>query len=347
MQKQKQVVVRWLAVALLLTSVAAAAVLRPAPVSAAPAAPVPVTIVGAGGQIWGADYFPDLPLTSHEGKSYRFFSDLIKDKVVAINFIYTSCPDVCALETARLREVQEILGDRVGRDVFLYSISIDPEHDTPAVLKRYAEKFEIGPGWLFLTGKEADITLIRKKFGLYSEDPVGEKLQDHQLNHIIGNQKTGQWMKSSPYENPYVLATQLGSWLHNWKLPPEQKHDYADAPKLRKMSKGESLFRTRCASCHTIGPPQLKSAKRPIGPDLAGVTQKRERAWLTRWLREPDKMLAEKDPLAMALLAEWAEVPMPNLRLSPADIEELLAHIEEETHRLEHQHGHDGQHHHH
>jgi protein SCO1/2 len=363
----KKTVARRLALGLLIVSATAAAALRPAPASAAPAkatpakaapvkasapakaapvTPPPASVAGSAGQIWGADYFPDVALVSHEGKTVRFFSDLIKDKVVAINFIYTSCPDTCALETARLREVQEILGDRVGRDVFLYSISIDPKHDTPAVLKRYAEKFEVGAGWLFLTGNEADITLIRKKFGLYSEDSEGEKLKEHQLNHIIGNQKTGQWMKSSPHQNPYVLATQLGSWLHNWKLPPDKKRDYADAPKLRKMSKGESLFRTRCSSCHTIGPPQVKSGKRPIGPDLAGVTRKRDRAWLTRWLAEPDKMLAEKDPLAMALLAQWQDIPMPNLKLSPVDIEELLSHIEGETHRLEHHHGPGGQHQH-
>src|SRR5689334_9567 len=77
---------------------------------------------GSGGAIWGADYFPDVPLITHEGKKVRFFSDLIKNKVVAINFIYTNCPDACSLETARLREVQKILGERVGRDVFIYSI---------------------------------------------------------------------------------------------------------------------------------------------------------------------------------------------------------------------------------
>jgi len=65
---------------------------------------------------------------------------------VAINFIYTSCPNSCPLETARLMKVKRILGDRVGRDVFLYSITIDPERDTPEVLKEYAEKFQIGPG---------------------------------------------------------------------------------------------------------------------------------------------------------------------------------------------------------
>ena len=133
-------------------------------------------------RIWGADYFPNVPLVTHEGKTVRFFDDLIKDKVVAINFIYTHCPDACPLETARLREVQKILGDRVGQDVFMYSITIDPEHDTPEVLKQYAEKFQIGPGWLFLTGKKADITLLRKKLGLYNEEEESGNLKEHNLS---------------------------------------------------------------------------------------------------------------------------------------------------------------------
>jgi protein SCO1/2 len=83
----------------------------------------------------------------------RFFDDLIKDKVVMINIIYTSCPDVCPLETARLREVQKNLGDRVGKDVFMYSITVDPQRDTPEVLRKYAEKFDAGPGGLFLFEK--------------------------------------------------------------------------------------------------------------------------------------------------------------------------------------------------
>lgn len=286
---------------------------------------------------WGADYFPNVSLVTHEGKTVRFFDDLIKDKVVMINFIYTSCPDACPLETARLREVQKILGDRVGQDVFMYSITIDPAHDTPEVLKQYMEKFQVGPGWLFLTGEASDITLLRKKLGLYSEDE--SDLTEHNINLIIGNQSTGQWIKSSPFENPYVLATQVGSWLHNWKLPPKDKKDYAEAPELRNISRGESLFRTRCASCHTIGAEHMaESAQRPIGPDLSGVTRKRDRVWLARWLAEPDKMLTEKDPLAMALLAEYNNVPMPNLRLNEVEIQALITYIKEESHRVEHRH---------
>jgi protein SCO1/2 len=205
-----------------------------------------------GNSRWGANYFPNVPLITHEGKSVRFFDDLIKDKVVVINFIYTTCPDSCPLETARLVEVQRILGDRVGRDVFMYSITIDPARDTPQVLKEYTKRYTVGPGWLFLTGKEADITLLRKKLGLYIPE-IQDGSNDHNLSLIIGNQATGRWMKRSPFENSYVLAAQIGGWLHNFKLPDQDGSSYADAPELRNLSKGESLFRTRCTACHTIG----------------------------------------------------------------------------------------------
>jgi cytochrome oxidase Cu insertion factor (SCO1/SenC/PrrC family) len=308
----------------------------------------PAPVAGSGGSVWGADYFPNIPLVTQDGKKLRFFDDVIKGKVVALNFIYTNCPDMCALETARLREVQRILGDRVGRDVFIYSITIDPERDTPEVLKRYAEKFQVGPGWLFLTGKEADITLLRRKLGVYSEENRTEKLQEHDLSSVIGNQATGQWMKVSPYENPYVLATQLGSWLHNWKMASEVKRNYADAPQVRNISKGEEMFRTRCSSCHTIGVEEgAKAGPRPIGPDLLGVTWKRDRAWLTRWMKEPNKMLAEKEPLAMALLAEYNNIAMPNLGLTVVDIQDLFAYIEEESRRVARKHHGDEHHDHH
>ncbi len=92
-------------------------------------------------QQWGQAYFPNTALVTQDGQPVRFFDDLIKDKVVAINFIFTTCTDSCPLETARLRQVQKLLGDRVGRDVFFYSISIDPETDTPEVLKQSRQKF--------------------------------------------------------------------------------------------------------------------------------------------------------------------------------------------------------------
>jgi len=257
------------AVTALLLILGAALILRGGPAAAA----------GDAGSIWGADYFPNIPLVTHEGKPVRFFDDLIKGKVVAINFIYTSCPDVCPLETAMLREVQEILGDQVGRDVFMYSITIDPERDTPEVLKKYAEKFEVGPGWLFLTGKKDDITLLRKKLGLYSEAKGGDKLEAHSVSGIMGNQSTGRWMRMSPFENPHVMATQLGTWLPNYKKPGRKEQDYANAPEVRTISKGESLFRTRCAACHTIG------AKDSVKPALLAYIEE-----------ESDRMERQRHP---------------------------------------------------
>ncbi len=303
----------------------------------------------SSGGAWGADYFPNVVLTSQDGQKLRFFDDIVKGKVVMINMIFTSCPDVCPLETARLAEVQRILGDRVGKDVFMYSITIDPDHDTPEVLKEYAEKYHAGPGWTFLTGNKDDITLLRRKLGMYDEEVDNEILSNHGLSMIMGNQPTGQWMKASPFENPYVLATKIGSWLHNWKMPSNNaaKQSYAKAPKLRNVGMGETLYRTRCTSCHTIGADKDSlEAKRAIGPDLGGVTFSRDRDWLIRWITEPDKMLAEKEPLAMSLLAAYNDVPMPNFHLSNNEILALIDYIEEETVIKAKQHD-DGHHHHH
>src|SRR5919199_1102994 len=98
----------------------------------------------ATGSRWGADYFPNVPLTTQDGKTVRLYDDLLKDKIVAIDLIYTHCKFSCPLETARLAQAQKLLGDRVGKDIFFYSISIDPKRDTPAALKAYAQKFHAG-----------------------------------------------------------------------------------------------------------------------------------------------------------------------------------------------------------
>src|SRR4051812_33566374 len=149
---------------------------------------------------WGANYFPNVTLTTQDGNKVRFYDDLIKGKIVAINLIYTTCKYSCPLETARLAQVQQVLGDRMGKDVFFYSITIDPEHDTPPVLKDYAEKFHAGPGRLFLTGTQADIDLIQKKVGLYST-PDPKNLDGHTPNLLVGSEATGQWIRHSGVDN--------------------------------------------------------------------------------------------------------------------------------------------------
>ena len=280
---------------------------------------------------WGSNYFPNVELTTHEGKKVRFFDDCIDGKVVAINFIYTTCPDACPLETARMTEVQQILGDRVGKDVFFYSITIDPEIDTPEVLADYAQRYRTGPGWTFLTGRERDITLLRQKLGLYIPDIQSDDSKDHNINLIIGNQTTGRWMKRSPFENAHVLARHLGSWLHNWKEAPVAQVEYDDAPKLRVPDEGEKLFRTRCQSCHTVGQGDVARTAALVGPDLFMVTERRDRDWLRRWIAVPDEMLAEKDPIAMALFDQYDQVAMPNMRLNRTEVEQILHFIEKES----------------
>src|SRR6266849_4573833 len=141
---------------------------------------------------WGADYFPNVPLTTQDGTSVHLYDDLLKGKSVAINVIYTSCQDECPLETARLVQVQRLLGERMGKDIFFYSITIDPKRDTPEVLKTYADKFGVGPGWLFLTGKDEDIKLATKKLGL-SRARDADTRDGHGSSLMVGNEPTGQW----------------------------------------------------------------------------------------------------------------------------------------------------------
>ena len=290
---------------------------------------------GRGGDVWGEGYFPNVELVTHEGRRVRFFDDLLEDKVVLVNFIYTSCPDTCPMETARLLEVAKILGDRLGRDVFFYSITVDPETDTPEVLGDFAANWGIPEGWEFLTGDPDDLVLVRRKLGVDIDDVESLKLSQHPISLVMGNQATGRWMKRSPFENSYVIAEQVGRWLHNWKMPSAEDRDYADAPEIRQITTGEDLYRTRCAACHTIGKGDVRVlAERRVGPDLYDVGRLRDRAWLERWIQEPDAMLAEGDPLATAMLAEYQNVPMPNLRLNDREVGQILGYIDQESRRV-------------
>lgn len=299
------------------------------------AVPAARAAASSGGDAWGANYFPNIPLVNQDGRQVRFFDDLIKGKVVAINFIFTGCSAACSMETARLRHVQEMLGDRVGKDIFFLSISIDPDNDTPEALKAYAEKFDVGPGWSFLTGKADDILKLRQRLGVYMPPEKSKALGplDHDISLVIGNQATGRWMKASPMENPKLLAFNLGESLHNHRVVrTKQAISYTEAPvNQARPSRGEELFRTRCLSCHSIGPMEIAKNRKPIGPDLAHVMKTRDRNWLARWLKEPDVMLAEKDPIATALYNQWNRLAMPNLKLDDNEVRQIMNFLDEAT----------------
>jgi protein SCO1/2 len=136
-------------------------------------------------------YFTNTELVTQDGKTVHFYNDVMKDKVVVINCFFATCKGSCLPMNRNFENIQQGLGSRVGKDVFLVSITVDPEMDTPAQLKRYAEKLHAGPGWLFLTGSKANVDFIHKKLGQYVEDK-----QDHANIVIIGNERTGLWKKA-------------------------------------------------------------------------------------------------------------------------------------------------------
>jgi protein SCO1 len=273
---------------------------------------------------YGATYFPNFTLTTQDGKQVRFYDDLLKDKIVAIDLIYTTCKYNCPVETALLAQVQKTLGDQVGKEIYFYSISIDPKHDTPEVLKAYAEKFKVGPGWLFLTGKEDEIETISKKLGLYSA-PDPSNADGHTPTLLIGNVAAGEWMRLSALDNTRFLARKLSELIDNRQRPKASTLTGVAEAATLNIDKGQYLFTTRCSVCHTIG----QGVK--VGPDLMGVTSRRERAWLQRYIAVPDKMLAENDPIAVSLYKKFQEVRMPNEGLHQVDVATVIDYIEAQT----------------
>jgi protein SCO1/2 len=272
----------------------------------------------------GASHFPNVELITQDGKKVRFYDDLIKGKTVAIELMYTNCRYSCPLETARLVQLQKLLAERMGKDVFFYSITIEPQRDTPEVLKAYAEKYHVGPGWTFLTGKEADIKLISKNLGLDTlpnpDDPDG-----HTPSLLIGNDATGLWMRNSALDNTKFLAIKIEQMLgYSAATVTPATANQASALKLN-IDKGQYLFSTRCAACHTIG-----NGDR-IGPDLLGVTSVRDRDWLVRVISDSDKLIAEKDPIATALFKKYKEVRMPRLGLAAGDVDVLIEYMKTQT----------------
>ena len=141
------------------------------------------------------DHLPNIPLTTQEGQRVCFYDDLVKGRIVTINFMYTACTGICPRETANLVQVQRLLGDRVGRDIRMLSISLEPDQDTPAALRAYAARHKVKPGWTFLTGKKEDIERLRRKLGVYDPDPVVDQDKtQHAGLLVMGNEPTGRWL---------------------------------------------------------------------------------------------------------------------------------------------------------
>jgi len=155
-------------------------------------------------------YFTDVELINQDGKKVHFYSDVLKGKTVIVNAFFTSCTSVCPPMNRNMEKIQEALGDRVGRDVFLVSMTVDPETDTPARMKEYAKKFHAGSGWLFLTGKKENLDWALYKLGQYVESK-----DDHQTVLIIGNEPTGLWKKAFGMANVAELVQVVESVVND------------------------------------------------------------------------------------------------------------------------------------
>jgi len=160
-------------------------------------------------------YFTDVELINQDGKKVHFYSDILKGRTVVVNAFFTSCTSVCPPMNRNMEKIQEALGNRVGRDVFLVSMTVDPETDTPARMKEYAQKFHASPGWIFLTGKKENLDWALYKLGQYVE-----RKDDHTTVLIIGNEPTGLWKKAFGMANVAELVQIVESVVNDKGATP-------------------------------------------------------------------------------------------------------------------------------
>src|SRR5687767_1425849 len=136
-------------------------------------------------------YFTDIELVNQNGEKMRFYQDLLQGKTVIINSFFATCQGSCLPITRNLEKIQEALGDRLGKDARIISVSVDPTVDTPGELMAFGKKFHARPGWYFLTGSKENVEFVLKKLGQFVENK-----QDHYNIIIVGNDRTGLWKKA-------------------------------------------------------------------------------------------------------------------------------------------------------
>jgi protein SCO1 len=273
----------------------------------------------------GPEYFSNRTVYNQYGEALSFYDDVIKERIVVVSMIYTNCPDICPLTTARKAQVQERLGDRVGRDIFFVSITVDPENDTPEVLKDYAEAFGAGPGWVFLTGDPEDMRHIRARFG-----DRNDELHLHTQEVRLGNDRTGEWQRTGILNDIEIVLRQIRDMDPDFRATPQRVpfnpaantgYEMADDP-------GQHLFRRLCSTCHTVGVGDR------VGPDLYGITERRDPMWLMRYIMDPPQMRRDGDPIALALREQYPSALMPRLGVRDMDVYEILDYVERETGRI-------------
>ena len=149
-------------------------------------------------------YFTDRRVFTQDGEELRFFSDVLKNRIVVVTLFYTECTGMCPLTNQKLAEVQDMLGDAMGRDYFFVSVTLDPETDTPEVLKKYADNFGAKKGWYFLTGAKDDIAVITRRLG-----QTDDNIAAHNPFFTLGNVPKAHWTRLPPNHPPAAIVQRL------------------------------------------------------------------------------------------------------------------------------------------
>ncbi|KQT09614.1 hypothetical protein ASG30_13725 [Ramlibacter sp. Leaf400] len=188
--QRRQAARRWLALGGVAGLAASGAALLRGGGSAAPVARAP-----------SAGSIPDVPLVTHDGRKVRFYSDLVRGRVVFVNMMYAQCSEQCPPMTQNLRRVHEALGSRAGQDIFMYSITLLPEFDSPADLRAYRE--QQGANWTFLTGRKADVEQLRRGLGFSDPDPqLDADITRHTGMVRVGNDALDRWTMAPARVSP-------------------------------------------------------------------------------------------------------------------------------------------------
>jgi protein SCO1/2 len=150
----------------------------------------------------------DIPLTDQDGRELRFASDVIGDRVVVVNFVYTTCTTVCPVLSALFGQIQQRLGDRLGDQVSLVSLSVDPSRDTPQRLNAYAESQEARPGWVWLTGRKSSVDQVLEGLDAYTPN-----FEDHAPMVLVGDGRTGEWVRFFGFPSPERIMEKVDALL--------------------------------------------------------------------------------------------------------------------------------------
>jgi protein SCO1/2 len=202
----------------------------------APAAAAAEAVVGVGAKAAGMGreatasdrarqriqrlHFPNVPLYTHEGKRVMFYDDLVKNKIVTMNFFFAKCDEICPMVMANLSRVQKLMAPDLNKRLFMYSLTLKPEEDTVDSIREFREMHHARPGWTFLTGKPQDLEQIRRGIGFSYPNPVVDKDKTQHIGNVrYGNEPLMLWAACPGMAHADFIAESV-----SWMLNPGQSH---------------------------------------------------------------------------------------------------------------------------